>query len=240
MSIFSESIQSALNRPLNHQILVVKQIITFFFCCIHVTYGQTASKDETESRSLDFLLAKIFEYEENDSIRSIYVDKYIENAKKARALNDLVKGYYIKGVFSKFPLSIEYLDSALVIGQRNNVRKYFPQTHLEYGYALFNSSSYFEAFEHFIKAKRLSDSLGLKTISFAANSNIAFLKEISGDNNGAKNIYLENSLLLPSLFEGKQLIDERLRNYHELAYAYLKIGEFDSTRHYNKIGIFFK
>ena len=182
------------------------------------------------------MFSKIIEFEQHDSIRNVYVDKYLRKAKSLNGFNELSKGYYLKGAYADFPLSIRYLDSALALGEERKSKKYFPQIYLEYGNDLFENSSYFEAFEYYIKAKRSSDSLGLKAISYKANTNIAFLKEISGDYAGAKNIYLENSSLLPSLFSDQSLMDLQLINYHNLAYAYLKIRQHDSASHYVKLG----
>ena len=87
-----------------------------------------------------------------------------------------------------------------------------------------------------MSAKKIADSINLRNISFAANINIAYLKEISNDYAGAKDIYLENDSLLPALYKDEILLNHKLSNYHALSYAYLKIGKIDSVIYYNNLG----
>ncbi|NKI30788.1 helix-turn-helix domain-containing protein [Croceivirga thetidis] len=210
----------------------VKEILLACLLCLNCVTAQ----NDLSSESFDELLNKIYENESNDSIQMIYINAYLNKAKLTNDFDELSMAYYMKGVYVEYPNSLKYLDSAITIGEGKKSNKFLPHICLEYGYALFNNSRYFEAFQKFIQAKRTSDSLGLKNISFNANTNIAFLKQISGDYAGAKDIYLENSYLAKSLFKGEDLKEERLLNYQELAYAYLMIDQYDSATYYNRLG----
>lgn len=213
-----------------------RTLLAFSMFSFFLNHAQYQSKDDEGKDSFRFLSTQISQNRNNDSLRSFYINKYLH---KAKAQNDYEKaslGFYLKGIYANYPTSLQYYDSALAIGRRRNSEKYFPQINLEYGNSLYREGDYVGAFGRYIEAKSISDSLGLNAISFAANDNIAYLKEISGDYIGAREIYLENKHLLPILFKGKRLVDQKLANYHQLAYACFKTGEKDSTTFYTKLG----
>lgn len=210
----------------------------FIVICFGISNAQEIQQQDLSSASFDYLIAKIFEHEENDSLKNRFADAYLKKAKQINAFDETSIGYYIKGISTNFPSSVKYLDSVLQLGKAHGSQKYFPETFLEYGNALYDNGNYSDAFRFYLNAKKNSDSLGRQDISYAANINIAYLKEVSGDYSGAKDIYLENSQILESLFEGDLLIEKQLSNYHALAYAYLKLDQIDSMSFYNQLGYF--
>ncbi len=218
--------------------LFIPILILFFgsTICMYSQDNEMKFKDNLSLRTFDYLYSKIGEHENEDSLRNVYIEAYLKKAKSENNSKRIIKGYYLKGVYFPYPESLMYFDSAITASKIAKNHTYFPYIFLEYGNVYYVNSQYHKAFNYYLEAKKISDSIGELEMSYKSNTNIAYIKRIIGDDYGAMKIYLQNKKIIDNIFEGQILFQEQLSNYHSLAYAHLRLNNNDSSTFYSQHG----
>ena len=82
----------------------MKKVLIFYFLGINLLCAQYIEQESIESKTSEYLISKILEHENNDSIKKIYVNAYLNKAKSTNNFTEMIAGYYLLGVNSGFPL----------------------------------------------------------------------------------------------------------------------------------------
>lgn len=146
----------------------------------------------------------------------------------ARCLNELG---YAMGIRSEYKIALQYLQDALNLSTEVNYVAGVISAHNELGNVYDSNGEYDKAYQHYQKSLEVAQQSSLQRDIAIAYNNSGWVQIKQGN----------YSLALENLFSAEQLYDKvnLKRNYplNNIAFVYLKKGNFDESRKYAKEAI---
>lgn len=211
----------------------VKLIITFITLLLISLNLNSQTNDSINTYSFDKLSDKYYEYKSTDSLKAKNLANFYFNkaVKENDTVNAIYGKYYLREVYNKDSIFINYIDS-LVNLTKLNPNKIFPAfAYYEKGNLFFDKEIFSQALNNYILSLKHSKSNKNDSLYYIVKQRIGVLKGVSKNYNETKLLYLE---CLNYYNINKTKIDPN--NYFSLFYnlsnIYSKLDKIDSSKIY--------
>jgi len=188
--------------------------------------------DSLQNRNYDYLDQRIYDLRNEPSKAALYIDTYIQKAKKEHNWNELVNGY--KNALHQAPekQKLVYADSMITIAKKTKDYAIIGSSYLTKGIVYYSLKQYQYALDHYIIANNYISKTNDDYLKYKVKYNIAQIKYYLG-------FYDEAISLLRECVAYFKKDDPRpyLNSLHSLGLCYTKIGNFGLGTDTNALGL---
>lgn len=200
--------------------------------------SQALSLAPEDSSKVDILNELCWEYLDVDADQStIYCQKAFQLAEKigdkVGAVNALASNSYTQLQLGNTTLSIELAEKALTVAKTADSERALASAYGTLGNAYSESGMTEKALEFYQKALSFDEKSGSPKNHSYTLHNIAYLKELNEDYNGASEYY-QKALDVAIKSKDEKLIGDA---YNSMGYAFLNQQSFDSAAYYFQSGL---
>lgn len=183
-------------------------------------------------KNYDYLDQRIYDLRKNPSKAAVYVDTYIEKAKREENWTELVNGYQNALHQSPEKLKLVYADSMTTIAKKTKDNALIGSTYLTKGIVYYSLKQHQYALDHYIIANNYISKTNDDYLKYKVKYNIAQIKYYLG-------FYDEAISLLRECMAYFKKDDPRpyLNSLHSLGLCYTKIGNFGLGTDTNALGL---
>lgn len=211
-------------------------LIFIFFCSAPLLFAQKV--DSLRDKPNEYFEAKLneFDHKRGDTLVWVYLNAYIENAKRKKDFETLYYAYTDAAYYSDKQQKIIYMDSAQITAKKTNDQELLAEAYLTKGIAYYTLKKYKEALDNYIDANEIFSKSKDKYSQNKTTVFIAAIKNYLG--------YYDDALvLLQSACDYfKQYNDAQhqigyLRSLYEIGIIYQKIGQYQKATDNNLLGL---
>jgi len=183
----------------------------------------------------------VSKYLDKNTIVSLqYAKTYLSKARKEKDTLQIARGYYYKVINNKdIEAKLHLYDTIIEISKNLKGENYPTYAYYDKGVIYRRELQFDVALDHFLKALKVNEVSGNEHIELLINLNIAQLKLRVDKNEEALQIFKDSWVYVNENGYKERGFDKN--TYYnvlfELANAYRKIGDLDSSRTYIKLGL---
>ena len=196
------------------------------------------------SQNINNLYTKSFEEVEKifntfDKSKKITFSKaYLQKATKEKNDTKIINGYYLcASLHSHSDISVQYLDSIIVLSKLKNYTNNLAKAYLQKGIQLYYLSNYSDALENYVLANNIyatqRDTFNLLKVSHY----IGLLKNAANQEKEALTIFRQNLQFFENSSNKIDFEDQYFKSLFALADSYNRNKILDSAEIFNAIGI---
>lgn len=188
--------------------------------------------DSLLHKNYDYLDQRIYDLRKNPSKATVYIDTYIEKAKREGNWTELVNGYQNALHQSPEKLKLVYADSMTTIAKKTKDNALIGSAFLTKGIVYYSLKQHQYALDHYIIANNYISKTNDDYLKYKVKYNIAQIKYYLG-------FYDEAISLLRECVAYFKKDDPRpyLNSLHSLGLCYTKIGNFGLSTDTNALGL---
>lgn len=188
--------------------------------------------DSLLHKNYDYLDQRIYDLRKNPSKATVYIDTYIEKAKREGNWTELVNGYQNALHQSPEKLKLVYADSMTTIAKKTKDNALIGSAFLTKGIVYYSLKQHQYALDHYIIANNYISKTDDDYLKYKVKYNIAQIKYYLG-------FYDEAISLLRECVAYFKKDDPRpyLNSLHSLGLCYTKIGNFGLSTDTNALGL---
>lgn len=194
------------------------------------------AQDSLDRYNLEILSNKI-NATTDSTLRFIYIDKFIEKAKKENNILSLKAGYFYRYNSSKNDsVKLQSLNHILEISETNPDPIFTPIAHNGKAYFYRARRDFKKALDAFLKANEYAKNENDKRCFFQSNLQIGILKDRIGNHKEALKIHKENINFAET---NNDIISQKdnLNAVFALAFTYKNLKQLDSATYFNDYGM---
>ncbi|MFA7687540.1 MAG: AraC family transcriptional regulator [Moheibacter sp.] len=211
-------------------------LFLFFFLLQDVIFAQNG--DSLNQKSNRYLVSKLesFQFNRQDSLVWVYLNAYINNAKKKKDFETLYYGYRSAIYYSDKEQKFSYADSAIIAAKQSKSKDIEGNAYLSVGGAYYEFRDYKNSLDYYLKANNLLQNSTDKYLKNRVLYNISVIKSYLG--------YYEDAEKL--LDEAIEYFAKKITSSHTLYYLrclyrkgeiYQATGRFKEAADANLLGL---
>ncbi|GEP52645.1 hypothetical protein FNO01nite_33170 [Flavobacterium noncentrifugens] len=213
----------------------VKIILVLLIILTQETYAQQKAfkiPDTLKSKSIDYVIDRLDENEDNKSLDSIYAYTYLLKSKAANDYDNTIKAY--NTVMHKSPKDtwLQYCDSMLVVAKKSKTDSLLGSAYLTRGIVYYYFKQEPKALDNFIIADSFISKSDNQYLKYKTKYSIAQIKYYLGYYEEAISLLKECEIYFRLNEPGKP----HLRTLHSLSMCYIKTKRYDLATATNDLG----
>lgn len=208
--------------------------LKLYFLCLWVF--PVNAQDSLSTYNFEMLSDKI-NATDNIDLRFLYIDEFIEKAKRENNLLNLKAGFYYRFNYSENDsIKLQSLDSIIKISEKNPDPVFTSISYISKASLYREKRDFKKALNTFLKANKYAKKHDDKYCFFQSNLQIGILKDRIGNYNEALKIHKEN---INFVKKNSDVISQKdyLSSVFALAFTYKNLRQLDSAGYYNDYGL---
>lgn len=212
-----------------------KIILVLLIILAHETYAQQKAfriPDTLKTKSIDYIIDRLDENEDDKLLDSIYVYTYLLKSKATNDYDNTIKAY--NRVMHKSPKEtwLQYCDSMLVVAKKSKTDSLLGSAYLTKGIVYYSFKQEPKALDNFIIADSFISKSDNQYLKYKTKYSIAQIKYYLGYYEEAISILKECAEYFRNNEPGKP----HLRTLHSLSLCYIKTKRYDLATATNDLG----
>lgn len=188
--------------------------------------------DTLKNKSINYIVDRMDENEDNDSLDSIYAYSYLLKSKSANDYENIIKAYNTVMHKSRRETWLQYCDSMLTVAKRSKDNALIGSTYLTRGIVYYSFKQEPKALDNFIIADGFLSKTNDQYLKYKTKYSIAQIKYYLGYYDEAISLLKE----CEDYFRENEPGRPHLNTLHSLSLCYIKTKQYDLARATSDLG----
>lgn len=188
--------------------------------------------DTLKNKSINYIVDRMDEKEDNDSLDSIYAYTYLLKSKSANDYKNINKAYTAVMFKSKKETWLQYCDSMLIVAKKSKDNSLIGSSYLSRGIVYYSFKEEPKALDNFIIADGYLSKSDDQYLKYKAKYGIAQIKYYLGYYDEAISLFKE----CEDYFSENEPGRPHLNTLHSLSLCYIKTKQYDLAKATSDLG----
>jgi tetratricopeptide (TPR) repeat protein len=188
--------------------------------------------DTLKNKSINYIVDRMDENEDNDSLDSIYAYTYLLKSKSANDYENIIKAYNTVMHKSRRETWLQYCDSMLTVAKRSKDNALIGSSYLTRGIVYYSFKQETKALDNFIIADGFLSKTNDQYLKYKTKYGIAQIKYYLGYYDEAISLFKE----CEEYFRKNEPGRPHLNTLHSLSLCYIKTKQYDLARATSDLG----